>query len=459
MNRSLPGRGFTGPPRGTLSAARRRVRRGGFSLIELMVAITILGLGLVMVATMFPVAWNRARTLSEVTTESTVIDTAEFTLKLLTKADGPDTMAGSFAGDLLVYDGERIATPDNLVHALYLENVLASTPGAYTPGWEPPEEEEDWKTAPWWLERMEPRLLPIAVLLANYPEFFETGFGGMQVRFGQRWYPPLPSRDPDTIDDDGKFKSHDRQWEDTLDTRRYAWAALHRLREPEFNLDNPLEDEVAKPRAFDVYYVALKRSRPTYRFAQQDPDEDKVPDPWNDRETVPVPAALPPEYDVVLPVPWRVQVYFPETLVLGDEDDPATGVPTEIEVNTSNVPTAPFVVDFFQPGTPFIDERNGEVFRVVKRRLAGDDENEAYLTLDREVLVGDIDDGYNDGLTIMHGGDGTNVGEEEELIRTVWVFPPPVEATRLRNDEPVFIGKQPVLNIEVRRMNFEPGRP
>ena len=439
-----------------------RPGRGGFSLIELMVAITILGLGLVMVATMFPIAWNRARTLSEVTTESIVIGTAEFTIKLLTKVDGPDIRAGSFAGDLLVYDGEQIVAPDNLVHALYLENVLASSPGAYTPGREPPEDEEGWKTAPWWLERMELRLnKPLTELMEVYSEFFDTGFAGMQVRFEERWYPPLPPRDPETVDDDGKFKNRDRHWEDTLHTRRYAWAALHRLREPEFDVDNPLvvlEEEVSRPRAFDVYYVALKRSRPTYRFAQQNPDEDKVPDPWNDRETVRVPAALPPEYDVILPVPWRVQVYFPDNLVLGDEDDPATGVPTEIEVNTSNVPTAPFVVDFFQSGTPFIDERNGEVFRVVKRRLAGDDEDEAYLTLDREVLIGDIDDGYSDPPS-TNGGNGTNVGEDEELIRAVWVFPPPVEATRLRNDEPVFIGKQPVLNIEVRRMTFEPDRP
>ena len=38
-----------------------------------MIGITILGLGMVMVATIFPVAWNRARTLSEYTVQRTVI--------------------------------------------------------------------------------------------------------------------------------------------------------------------------------------------------------------------------------------------------------------------------------------------------------------------------------------------------------------------------------------------------
>ncbi len=42
------------------SARPRRVT--AFSLMELMIGIVILGLGLVMVATMFPVAWTRART-------------------------------------------------------------------------------------------------------------------------------------------------------------------------------------------------------------------------------------------------------------------------------------------------------------------------------------------------------------------------------------------------------------
>ena len=135
------------------------------------------------------------------------------------------------------------------------------------------------------------------------------------------------------------------------------------------------------------------------------------------------------------------------------------GTPTEIQVNPTKVPTAPFVVDFFQQGTPFVDERNGEVYRVVKRRFAGDDEDHAFLTLDQEVLLEDIDDGYYD--IPPHGGNEhlDSAHEREELIRTVWVFPPPVEAGRLRNGTPVFAGKQPVLSIEVRRLTIEPDLP
>ena len=422
-----------------------------------MVALTILGLGLVMVATMFPVAWDRARKLSEVTTQTTVTNTTEQTLKLLVTVDGPNSRAGSFAGDLLVYDGQQIAVPDHRVHALFLENVLASTPGAFTP--DRMEPAENVETAPWQLERVETSV-PLPVLEDTYPEFFKNGFGGPQVRFEQRVYPPLRPRDVTTVDNHGEFTEDDPQWDDALGTRRYAWAVLHRLRAAESDPNNPelpIVDTEA-PREFDIYHVTLKRARPTYRFAQQDSDQLKIPDPFDRKKTY-VPAALPPDHDVVLPVPWRVQVYFPDTLA--PKSDP-TGVPTEIQVNTSKVPTGPFVVDFFRQGTPFIDERNGKVYRVVRRRFAGDDEDHAFLTLDQEVLLEDIDDGYysgdppdnhfeNDILDATH--------ESEELIRTVWVFPPPVEAGRLSNRTPVFVGKQPVLSIEVRRLTVEPDLP
>ena len=94
-----------------------RTSRSGFSLIEMMIAIVILGLGLVMVATMFPVAWDRARTLSEHTTEQTIASAAHARMEATLRPAGikmipnpslvqpPYEIATiaptSFAGDLL----------------------------------------------------------------------------------------------------------------------------------------------------------------------------------------------------------------------------------------------------------------------------------------------------------------------------------------------------------------------
>ena len=82
----------------------RHLRRG-FSLVELMIAIVILGLGLVMVATVFPVAWGRARELSEFTQQQSITPAAQnLTSRILRAAPadlGTATVGPSFAGDLL----------------------------------------------------------------------------------------------------------------------------------------------------------------------------------------------------------------------------------------------------------------------------------------------------------------------------------------------------------------------
>ena len=45
-----------------------------------------------------------------------------------------------------------------------------------------------------------------------------------------------------------------------------------------------------------------------------------------------------------------------------------------------------------------------------------------------------------------------------ERIRTVWVFPPPVQAERARPGVPVFNGAQPVVGIDVRALSISPRR-
>ena len=109
------------------SPERRAPRHAGFTLLELMMAIVILGLGLVMVATMFPVAWTRARTMSETTARQTIVPTTESTLRGLVPVADASLTQGGFAGDL-VYVGDCspgwiAAYSDTRVHALNMQNV------------------------------------------------------------------------------------------------------------------------------------------------------------------------------------------------------------------------------------------------------------------------------------------------------------------------------------------------
>jgi len=462
-------------------------RQGGFSLLELMIAIIILGLGLIMVATMYPVAWTRARDLSEYRVQVSSTEAADTTLSLLARANRGEPydvspQPGSFAGDfILYYDrlnpptaplsiSQVAAIPDRRVHYLYVENITASAPRAFVPNRKKP-----WSGdyAPWRLEQVAPPAVdPTLENLcddSDKPNYCDNLFYSDQVLFGDRVMPPLPPRG--NVDEEGTFADADPPWDEALDLRRFAWGVFHRLLEPDFPpppaptatnaeliaYSQKLIELSTKKRVFEMYYVTLRRPLPTLRYARQDPEPTNVPNP-DDRELLVTPEALPKVDDVLLPEPWRVQVYFPADLATtldpakcpSPPDDlvPPTGIPTVLEVNTANAQTAAFLVEFFDRGAMFIDEQSGKVYRVVKRRLAGNDLDEAYLTLDREVMIEDIDD----GLMLPN----SCVIEHEEQIRTVWVFPPAVEAIRVRDGVPVFTGKPPVVGIETRTLEFPP---
>lgn len=418
-----------------------------------MIAIVILGLGLIMVATMFPVAWQRARTLGEYTIQTTVTQSAHATLKMLAAVDGLDTHAGTFAGDLIFDNaggGRILALSDTRVHALNMGNVIASAPRRFihkpTKSWDDGTD----RTALWRLGRPDFINVALADLCddAGRPGFCDPLYVSKQIEFESLVYPPLERRDVSRMDLDGMFIDDDPRWDDALEKRRFSVAILHRLREEV----DPTPDGVNQTREFDIYYVTLRRPQPTLRYARQNPDLEMTPNPLA-RAVVVTPVALPPEQDVMFPSPWRVQVYFPAALA--STTDPAnlpSGVPTEVEVNTLPVATAEFVVDVFQRGTQFIDEITGAVYRVVNRRIAqgttGTMQDQAFLTLGREVFIEDIDDSPETG--------GSNSIELDESIRTVWVFPPPVDAERNANDEPVFVGKQPTVGIEIRKLTLTP---
>ncbi len=488
---SGPGRGV---PRG-LPIDRDSIppaARLAFSLLEMMIAIVIMGLGLIMVATMFPVAWNRARGLTEYTTEVAVTEAAKMTIELLTRVDGPETRsdpvppeAGSFAGDL-IYKKDSLTRPewiiafsDTRVHALHLENLLVEKPEEDSPRLVPDRVAPlDSEHLPWDLERLgpgctgqnigglgfDPRQECNGNLFFDDCEPLKSMFFNAQVWLESRVYPPM-AEDLTPLED---------EWYEVLDTRRYAWAVFHRLPRKKGPDQDPTcaqndqdreEAEVAahQAREFDMYYVTLKLSQQTPRYARQDTDPTMTPDFQEPFREVPVPPeALPPEDDVRLPSPWRVQVLFPDTLLSNKKKcnnapynvPPPTGIPTEIQVNPEDAETAAFVVDMFQEGTPFIDELSGQVYRVLRKRVLGMDR--AVLTLDREILIEDIDDGYRWDDPLILDNYGNCVLEPEELLRTVWVFPPPVQADRAE-EAPVFTGKQPVIAIEMRTLTRLPG--
>lgn len=456
-------------------------RHPAFSLIELMLAMTILGLGLVMVATMFPVAWTRARNLAEYTTQENVTQSAEVMMQQMTRVDDDsDNLAdtkGSFAGDIIYHPATGLALntiflaeANPRVHAMYLENVTVDASPTYrrfVPNRSDASADNDYY-APWLQEAMDqPPQLHLPGVSFLPPEFYRSAFGTSQVSFNQRVYPPLPRREYATVDPAGEFIATDAAWEDALDNTRYAWAVLHRLRrdpiahEDWVNLGAEYyKEEAGTPREFDVYYVTLRRSRPTLRYAVQDHDPAKIPYPiakeagdTPGRGTAVTPAALDPAYDVVVPVPWRVQVWFPDTIQLAAN---ATGVPTEIEVNTDHAGTAaPFLVDFFDVGTPFVDEANGQIYRVTRRRITGPNDDQAYVTLDREIVLEDIDDGFYAKEALINQYGNFTIDMEEQL-RTVWVFPPSVEKERAATGVPIFSGRQPVLDIAVRTLKVNP---
>ncbi|UCE59614.1 MAG: prepilin-type N-terminal cleavage/methylation domain-containing protein [Phycisphaerales bacterium] len=439
----------------TRLAGTARRRRDAFSLIEMMIAVVILGLGLIMIATMFPVAWSRGKKLTEYTVQVAVTDAAHATVQMLTRVSSSTSDATSFAGDLMLDPGTTNIrlNSDTRVHALHTENIVVDSipdmlrPTGLVSGFAPDRNAVDpWnaETAPWRLERLgEEYGLPFVVGLycSTGSTYCGSLFFPSQIWIEQRVYPPMPEWEIiDREDKDARTA-----WIDNLDSRRYAWAVFHKLRE------QTLLGAVDQPREFDMYYVTLRRTQPTFRYTRQDPDPAATPAVGDPGRLAPVlVAALPREQDVLLPSPWRVQVYFPDALA--SSADPAnqpTGIPTVIEVNSKDARVGDFVVDLFPEDTWLIDELNGEIFQVTDRRLNADS-TEAYLTLDREVLLEEIDDGFKGAFHFQ-----STFIDPEEQIRTVWVFPPPVLADR-DDDDPVFQGKPPVMAIEKRTLTVAP---
>lgn len=447
--------------RGIAQRAAPPARRHGFSLIEMMIAIVLLGLGMIMVATMFPVAWTRARDVSDATHLSSIVQAADATIGLLARVDGRDTEGSSFAGDLAFLANSQqygfnaapcrggiVTYADTRVHVMALENLTAVGMRRFVP--DIPDDRRD----------MLFYIHPINDV--GSPEYADRMFNASQVRLESRVHPPMRSRAS------RDFDQPDTAWDEALDTRRYVWAVLHRLRKrigplpptlggpppgpPACAAEREAENSINIPRELDLYYVMLRRPRANLRYVQQ--DQRYAPDPLVAPPRPETPRALPPERDVVFPVPWRVQLFFRGPFAAPNSPE-ESGVPSEIEVNppAPDPRSAAFVVDMFPVGAQFVDELTGNMYRVTARRLSGAQQDHAYLTLDREILTTDVPD--------MNGFFPPAMPQMPALqnqLRTVWVFPPPSQAQRLENanKDPVFVGSQPVVGIEMRSLSISP---
>ena len=484
--------------------------RSAFSLIEVMIAIVILGFGLVMVATMYPIAWNRARVMTEESMAGSIADTAEQLMRSVLHVDGLKKVpplnldASGLAGDMVLFQNPALpfdpANPDNLdllyygdtrVHALNMENVTvgSASPGRrFYPYRDDPNKQPD--AMPYLLEQVQP-VRPAAEdwdLFAPpvVSPLFTHGFARAQIRFEDRLFPPLPARKD--VDRFGVFTGIDEPWEEALDTRRFAFAVFHRQRgvakayvpgagesistmvgpdapnppAPSIPFIPIALEERYRDRTFDFYIVTLRRGQSTYRFVQQDSAIRFTPDPLSRDNVVRDFQGLGPDHDVVLPSPWRVQIYVPSgtpdmlpydlrSVTMPGPMDATEGAPSIVHFNNKKFSTtSTFVADMFQPGTWFIDEWSGEIYQVASRRFdTSSGSDTVVLTLDREITVGDLDDLCQPGNCVEDG-----VLDDAEKLRSVWVFPPPIQG---RNGaEPIFDGDSPVIGIEVRTLTFAP---
>ena len=481
---------------------RRRVAPPAFSLAELMIAIAILGIGLLVVASMFPIAWGKARDLSQHTTTVAVAETAEMTVKLVTRVDSAAECRNftSFAGDYVVETRSSYPTPtplssflnggspsDTKVHPLTLENVLVVAPSG---GSSPIITDQTWllmdpdAADPADQYRITPGddptnpsdLRPDPNLAVPCPgQDTVEWYNVPQVLLHQRVFPAVDPYPNALIPPHPGID----QWNARLETRRYCWAVFHRLNEV---IEHPLppnppgdSGEQARfrkerraaartPRVFTMYYVILTRTQ-GQRFARQDEVQLAAGAITALNHTTAIPA------DVMFPSPWLVPITTPDPQVAsrqlnyrvatsGNPDVVPRGVPTEVLVEVAAATDDDFR-DFFAPGAWFIDSVNGEFYRVVKARYVdtGFSDNRfpgasgdpaAVLTLDREIFVEDLIDPQispNPPFKQIPGAGPVDA-------RRVWVFPPAIE--RLAQDEWAVQGPSPVVAIDVRSMVIPP---
>lgn len=444
--------------------APRRTRQGtarsGFSMAELMIAIVILGIGLLMAAVMFPVAWTRARELAEFTNQSTATNAAQTTVRLLTAVARPIPGAvaapfqtvTSFLGD---HDSEFNPTTnmppslaDSFVHPLHLENAFADL-GAVSGGMSLDIQGELFAST----LNLNTGGTPDTSNTSEVDPVVANWLGAVpaippplpQIAFHERFNPPLPPRPPATA-----TPAQIAQWDQLFESRRFMWSVFHRI-QPDATgaIPGPNQSKI-----MTFYFFMTRRTQPGQRFARQD-----------DGFATTAPQAFDDVEDMLLPVPWLVNLK-----VIGNWDPasgltpnpPApTGVPSEAMANPNGTQLGELVAQMLQPGSILIDRLTGDVLTVKQHRFTGTGGNfdfQATVTLDREIVGQDygVAPGANIAIDVAPPAPNLPPAFTSDL-RDFWVFPPPVDrSVNNMPGFPIFDGEQPVVGVEVRQMVFTP---
>ncbi len=416
--------------------------RPAFSMVELMIAIVILGLGLLMLATMFPVAWTRARDMSEFTVQSSVGDMAAITVEAETLVRTGDRNS-SFVGDI---DGSGVAgDPPGLplVHQLNMETVLAVPPTMPIPL--RPEFFEEASAGD-----------DVSMDALHAPTGYITPFNTFaKIPIHERVIPQMPP--PPVATAPPALRLH---WEQRLAARRFAWAVFHRF--------DTMPTSLTDPRLLTMYYVTLRRPESTNRYVRQE-RIDGVGLATQE------PTALPPAEDVRFPFPWLIHLDVRGSWEMSGVNIGAALPPTGIasEAIAGGDDDSRLIAQMLQRGSILIDRLTGAVYTVKSHRYtksaANDYDNTAVVTLDREIHVADIEtkaiqllevdpllaDGKVQVGVVADAANPLNpvAGRlADGTIRPFWTFPPPIERTGSNAEDFVFVGKQPVVGVEIRHL-------
>jgi hypothetical protein len=421
-------------------------------MAELLIAIVILGIGMLMAATMFPIAWSRARDLAEFTVQSSASEAAETTVRMLCNVANTAGVAGgalvgtSFLGDQL-YAVDTASPPmaDGRVHVLHVQNLLAEANASDAIVW------DEWSRD---TGAIAPRPQESATLQAliqvdktygdlagTIVDVLPTVVPVSQIEIHERMMPPMepyptgsPPPDPVAFD----------RWETQFANRRFAWAVLYKFNSPDAINGDDVRD-------MTFYFVTLRRTQATHRYARQD-------DSLGANSNTMTPQALGPDEDMRLPVPWLVNLkivgYWDSgtgaTLDFNNDPTRGIGIPSEAIANEGGAEGGRLIAQMIQRGSVLVDYKRGAVYTVNEHRYTGTGtayDYEATLTLDREVVVADIDsDAFNTPTTI----------EPDDDNRDFWVFPPAVIRPSPDDAFPAFDGKQPVVSVVTRQMFFAP---
>ncbi len=415
--------------------------RPGFSMAELMIAIVILGLGMLMVATMFPVAWTRARDMSEFTTQTTVGNNGAFVMEMQTVVTLPDgsVTSPSFIGDVDPATDSARDPALPLVHQVHMWNQFATNPGG-TGAYKVEYEASDDYGAGWTDISMDTLHVPAGITPPYHPYTAVNTMIGLEDRV----LPPLPPRPVDTSLPP-ELRTH---WDETVATRRFLWAAFNR-----FDVTPTRRADV---RSLTMYYVTLRRPESTNRYARQDPAAGVG---LATRQ----PVALASTEDVRFPVPWLIHLDVRgnwDSTIPGPQValDP-TGIPSEAIAGGDS--ESKLIAQMLQKDSMLIDRLTGAVYTVKSHRYTktgSDYDYKAVVTLDREVQVADLDPLASGVVQVDMTADAADptapVDTTNGTIRPFWTFPPPIE--RFGDGDFVFSGKQPVVGVEIRPLVKRP---